>query len=702
MNYRNTPLLRVVLPFILGIVIAENYSINALNYIYLLGCILYLSSLFFINNPSRSYKRVITYGPITQILYLVFGIIYTYNQNELNSAIHFTKINYNTDETIIQGIIVDEPVSQQKVKIKLNAILDDKQKMTACTGNLLIYVKQDQVNNDYDYGDELLMKLQIKEIAQNLNPETFNYKKYLHYQNIHFIAYTNDSKIKLINKNKGHITWRLAFQLRSKLLKILSKYFPTIDEYAVATALLLGYKEDLSDELKAAYSETGSMHALAVSGTHVGLLYSGMVIILGYLPLKGRKGRTLETLISLTVIWAFTFVTGASASVLRASIMFSIYLIGKMIFRQANVWNILSGSALILLVYNPLLLFDAGFQLSYTAVAGLAYFYPLLYKSSPIITNSSIDSAYKVLLIGIAAQLGTLPLSLYYFHQFPTYFWLSGWVVVLGGALFLWAGSILLIIDGVIPKVASYLGDALYYLTWGINQSIRIIQDLPGSLISGLWIEPLAVLLLAALIISIGILLNNKSSKSLIISLVLLVLLTAVQINQYFEQLQTSKICIYAIRGKTLIDLFHQRNRLSIANQSESRDEEYTCKNHRWSLGTTHTNGDITSWKNDTSLLNMGIKSSILYCGPLKLAILDSSTSTKYHQQSVDAVLLVNNPSQDIHEIIKTYPGATIIADGSNNIRNVKKWKEKCSRLGITLFYTQEQGAWIKQSTNRQ
>ena len=98
----------------------------------------------------------------------------------------------------------------------------------------------------------------------------------------------------------------------------------------------------------------------------------------------------------------------------------------------------------------------------------------------------------------------------------------------------------------------------------------------------------------------------------------------------------------------------------------------------------------------------MGIKSSILYCGPLKLAILDSSTSTKYHQQSVDAVLLVNNPSQDIHEIIKTYPGATIIADGSNNIRNVTKWKEKCSRLGITLFYTQEQGAWIKQSTNRQ
>lgn len=702
MNYRNTPLLRVVIPYILGIIIAESFSITTLHNIIPVAVLLYLSSIFDIINKPRKYKRVIIFGLTSQLLYLFFGLIFTSNQNELTKENHFTKVNYNTRETIIQGIVLDDPVGQQKVKIRLKTILDVNQKMTACTGNLLVYIKQDQMNSNYEYGDELLVKLQIRETTKNLNPKSFDYKKYLHYQNIHFAAYTEESNIKLITKNNGNIVWHLAFQLKSKLLKILSKYFPTIDEYAVAAALLLGYKEDLSEELKTAYIETGSMHALAVSGTHVGLLYSGMVIFLGYLPLRGKKGRALETFISLIVIWGFTFVTGASASVLRASIMFSIYLTGKMMFRQANVWNILSGSAFILLVYNPLLLFDAGFQLSYTAVAGLAYFYPLLYKVSPIITNSIIDSAYKVLLIGIAAQLGTLPLSLYYFHQFPTYFWLSGWVVVLGGALFLWAGSILIIIDGIIPNIAIYLGDALYYLTWGINQSIRIIQHLPGSLISGLWMEPLAVVILASLIISIGIIPNDRSTKSFIISLVLLVLLTAVQINQYFEQLQTSKICIYALRGKTLIDLFHKRNRLSIANQSEPGDEEYVCKNHRWSLGTTHTNGDVVSWKNDTSIQNMRIKSSILYCGSLKLAILDPSTSINNKQQLVDAILLIDNPTHDILEIIEIYPGATIIADGSNNIQNVTKWKEKCSRLGITLFYTQEQGAWIKQSTNWQ
>jgi competence protein ComEC len=700
MNYHNTPLLRVVLPYILGVVIAEGLNISTLHVIFPIGLLLYLTSILYINNKSRNYKRIITFGLISQLLYLVFGLIYTINQNEIKKENHFTKVKFHTNQTIIQGIVLDDPVGKQQLKIRLNAILDVNQKMTACTGNLLVYIKQDQMNSEYEYGDELLMKLQIRELTKNQNPKSFDYKKYLHYQNIHFVAYTEVNKIKLIRKNNGNIVWRLAYQLKNKLLKILSKYFPTIDEYAVATALLLGYKEDLSDELKTAYSETGSMHALAVSGTHVGLLYGGMVIILGYLPLRGKKGRALETFISLIVIWGFTFVTGASASVLRASIMFSIYLVGKMIFRQANVWNVLSGSAFILLVYNPLLLFDAGFQLSYTAVAGLAYFYPLLYKASPIITNSSIDSAYKVLLIGIAAQLGTLPLSLYYFHQFPTYFWLSGWVVVLGGALFLWAGSILIIIDGLIPKIAIYLGDALYYLIWGINKSIRIIQDLPGSLISGLWIEPLAVVLLASLIISVGIMLNNKSNKSLIISLVLLVLLTSVQINQYFEQLQTSTICIYALKGKTLIDLFHQRNRLSIANPSETIDEEYTCKNHRWSLGTAHTNGDVISWKNDTSLLNMGIKTSVVYCGSLRLAIIDPSTSIKNTKKTVDAILLVDNPIQALSDIIEIYPCSIVIADGSNSKINVSKWKENCSILKIPFYYTQEQGAWIKQITN--
>ena len=175
------------------------------------------------------------------------------------------------------------------------------------------------------------------------------------------VLYSPDS-LTLISSGHGNILWAQAYACRDKLLVLLQQHFPTQDEYAVASALLLGYQDDLSDELRTAYAETGSMHALAVSGSHVGMLYIGLLFLTQRLRLRGRW-RLLETVFILLVIWGFTLLTGATASVLRASVMFTTYMLGKAFWRNASAWNVMPASAFVLLLYNPCFLFDAGFPI---------------------------------------------------------------------------------------------------------------------------------------------------------------------------------------------------------------------------------------------------------------------------------------------------------------------------------------------------
>ncbi len=313
-------------------------------------------------------------------------------------------------------------------------------------GNLLLFLQIDPQSEALRYGDRVVIRATVRPTEPPKNPHVFDYSRYLHFQNIHFQAFVKPDSLVRLSSGHGNFIWRAAFSCREKLLALLHEHFPTQDEYAVASALLVGYKDDLSDDLRTAYAETGSMHALAVSGTHVGFLYVGLFFLLQRLRLRGRWGRLVENVVLLSAIWAFTFLTGATASVLRASVMFSTYLLGKAMFRDASVWNVLAASAFGLLIYNPYFLFDAGFQLSYAAVAGMVFFYPRFYRVSPILPKWA-DYAWQVLLVGFAAQLGTLPLSLYYFHQFPVFFWLAGWVVVFGGAVFMAGGAALVVLD---------------------------------------------------------------------------------------------------------------------------------------------------------------------------------------------------------------------------------------------------------------
>ena len=269
----------------------------------------------------------------------------------------------------------------------------------------------------------------------------------------------------------------------------------------IALALLLGQKGSLDKEIMDAYSETGTMHILAVSGLHVGIIYALLL-----LPVRGLKStskiRFFYLLLVVLLIWVYALLTGFSPSVVRAAAMFSLVTLGQMRKRKASIWNTLAFSALMILVIDPDVIFDIGFQLSYLAVAGIVGIQPLM-VGWWLPRNSILEYFWQLATVSLAAQLVTFPLSILYFHQFPTYFLLANLLVV-PLAFVIMAVGVPFMFLAWIPKLGEVMGWVVDWLIFLQNQLTMMIQVLPGGTIEGLVISFSGVLLVWGLILIWG------------------------------------------------------------------------------------------------------------------------------------------------------------------------------------------------------
>ncbi len=687
-NYRNTPFVRLVIPFTLGIILGNAAPTTTLQYDWAIVASLVALLLALVG---FRYERSIRwlFGSLLQLTLGVVGYFLVQHHNELNDARHFSNNLVTQEVVLLRGVVSDAPVQGNKLKVLLRTELAYALGDSAgrpISGNLLLYVRTDSSKeNTLHYGDRVWVKAKPQPVQASTNPHSFDYRNYLHHQNIHYTAYLESADIHVESADNGNTIWAKAFQYRDGLLALLQAHFTTQDEYAVASALLVGYKEDLSDEIRQAYADTGSMHALAVSGTHVGLLYMGLLFLFQRLPLYGRRGRIIETLLILLAIWGFTFITGATASVLRASVMFTVYLVGKLLQRESNIWNTLAASAFGLMAYNPHFLFDAGFQLSYAAVAGMSYFYPMLQKVSPIIKYRWLDEGWKILLVGITAQLGTLPLSLYYFHQFPTYFWLAGWFVVLGGAVFLWAGALLILLDWLLPWVAHWLGWGLSYMLWGMNKIIYGIQLLPGSVVSGIWLEVWGVVLLYFVIASFGLGASARIKGPLLASCCALCILFLANTMRGIDQFGQKSISVYSTYKGSLVDIISGRDRVTVVANVTPKQETFAAQGHRWASGVGHDTGQGIAIGHDTVVANIRVNNQIIQNGNLRLAIVDRPLNPHFNtiKIPVNAVLVRGNPVLHIEDLLRVFDTRKVVFDQSNTRRKIGQWKEQAEALGL-------------------
>ncbi|PWJ43286.1 ComEC/Rec2 family competence protein [Sediminitomix flava] len=521
-------------------------------YGYLGFSIYFLGILFLKNKVIKNFILISTIVFLGLFTYLNHQEIkhsnHLYHQEEITS--YLTKVTSYEKETEKFKVYNSEVISFE----------DSSQKIKASLGKVHLYLsKEDTSSKTLEFGDIIF----IRDAPQKLFAQN-SYERYLRNQQIYLQHFIYNDQWQILQKNKAqtllHHVWALRKTLENKLLQIIKE--PRQQELAIA--LLLGNKSSLNDSTKTAFAQSGLAHILAVSGLHVSLVLLFFLWIFKYWDRRPPLIRFFYFTFFMTVLWGYATITAFSPSVVRAALMLSIWLLGKALQRPTDAFNTVGLSAFIQLIINPNLLFDIGFQLSYTAVIGILYLYPKwikVYRFSFI----PLQKLWEASLISLAAQLGTLPLCLYYFHQFPSYFLFSNIAITFLIPLVIGSGFLTLICSLISESIALYCSYLYDFFSDIMVYIAHFFSSLPYSTLSDIYLSSSELILLYLLIVTIILAFEYRSILSLRISLIsgflLLSSFTFKKIedhtNEFFEIRYTKQDLFIAVKEYKLSPIIY-------------------------------------------------------------------------------------------------------------------------------------------------
>jgi len=488
-NYmRSVVLGRLLLAYILGILLANYLPFN-LQFIFI-ALILFSLSCYIQFYYSRKIKRFTFHwlnGISLNFIFIFFGFLLNITHQEALSKEHFSKKNYQ----MLKVVIVDDLSNNNLNNRYLGKVIASDLQQNI-HGKILIYTK----DKTLALGSILNITSPIISFQKNRNPGEFNAQAYWNKKQVFHFVYlkTSDSVIGI--KQLSYLKTNSLF-IAYKFDSILKKHLLNEESYKIASALLLGSRTGISEEVIADYSKTGTIHILSVSGLHVSVIFLVLNKILSLF--KWGKTQLLKSIILISFVCLYAYITGLSPSVCRSAVMISFSIIGKQINHQSNPFNLIAGSAFFLLIIDPAYLLDIGFQLSYLAVLGIIYFYDAIYRLC-YFENKFADQIWMLLAVSIAAQLSTLAISLYYFHQFPNYFLLANLLAIPLSSIALYLGITLLALNP-IPFIAKYIGLVLSKCIALMGYILHKISILPYALSYYYHIDSAAACLLMALLL---------------------------------------------------------------------------------------------------------------------------------------------------------------------------------------------------------
>jgi len=554
---KNNPFVRLLIPLIVGILM--QYKFNLPPYSHCIISFIGLIGFFlFVIFKTHFTKRYITGICIALFLFGLGAFITNFTNSKFES--------YTTPgKMIMAGTLTKVPENKDayfKSEIEIEAKKTSSH-WIEYHSKVIAYFKNDTNISKLYAGSKIIFHAQLKDIQELKNPFGFNYAEYLAMKQIDHSIYLDSSDWKLLTNKTSGLKYS-ALNFRQQIIRTFEKYGISEINAGVLSALTLGYKNKLDEKVRAAYSAAGAMHVLAVSGLHVGIIYLVLNFIFGWTKLF-YKGNNIKYTFIILALWCYAFITGLSPSVMRATLMFSFIAFGQLLNKQINIYNSLAASAFLLLLINPFLLFEIGFQLSYIAVLGIVYFQPIL--TSWVYTKSKIlNYVWSITAVSIAAQLSTFPITTYHFHQFPVYFWLSN-IFVTHIALILIILTLILIAFSPFPIIAKGIAFIINKLVFLNTFLLDEINKLPASLISNITFSLVQVLIIMSCIIIFAIWLNSKKYIPLFISLCLLLALNVTFVINYYYRIQQNALCIYHYPKNTAIQFVDYKKSIWITNK---------------------------------------------------------------------------------------------------------------------------------------
>ena len=532
----NNPCVRLIAPFIIGIIIGSLFFVP----IYVSATIAVVAIAIAI----WLYKKLLKYtqrwlpGFVSGIAILAVGmLLITTHQN--------SQTDEPTTRTVDQyrACVLNPPALKNryyKTELQIEAANISGSWYSIDT-KITATIECDSLAEKLKAGQTIEFEAQIDSLNAPKNPFGFDYANYLQNNGIHGSIFLKSGKWQIVSTEVRGLR-RYALNIRQRLIGLFKDAGLSGNELGLASTLVLGYKNDIDSEVKQAYMNAGAMHVLAVSGMHVGIVYLALDLLM--IVFGGKRFYWFKQFLIILLLWAYAFITGLSPSVMRATIMFTVVIVGKIFNRDTSVYNTLAFTAICILVNDPSMLFKPSFQLSCVAVTGIVFYQPRIARIIKV-RNKALNYLWQLTSVSIAAQIATLPFCLFYFERMPVYFWLSN-IVVSPGATVLIVLAMMLLITSPINCISAFFGFLTKWATKAMNFLVITIANLPGSTIENTHITIIQAIAIGITIILVTSWLISKRYNRLLAAITTLTIFVIIPLNMNkITHSERQAICIY-------------------------------------------------------------------------------------------------------------------------------------------------------------
>jgi len=689
--------LRLLLPMTAGITTRYYSGFNVADHNWISGfTLLFMPLLMMVHWKYKRYQLYLKpWLPGLLFQMFIFSAAFTHTGSFLldQQKRHFS--GQCSEQLLVE--ICSEPqekASAIRFEVLVHEVINGSGSLPA-EGKLMIScLKDPALTTNLSIGEMLLVPSRFSNIEKPANPGEFDYSRYMANKCIWHQSFLKASDVVPVGEKTGSILYE-AVKLRKKVVRKLDQYIEDTEASAVISTLLLGYKADLSREILHTYSATGVMHVLSVSGMHVAIVAALAGYLLGFW--KGRKMHIVQALLIVAFVWLYTLLSGLSAAACRSALMVSFVIAGRLINRNANMFNCVSAAAFFQMLSRPLWLFDIGFQLSYLAVFGLIVFYPEINRMLKF-RSRICQVIWSYIAFSLAAQAATFPLCLYYFNQFPLYFLASNVFIMLPVTVVMYAGVGFLLM-AFLPSSADMPLRCLAWLMENgikvLNAGLRFIEKLPSSSLHGYHLHISFYLLIYVLIGFAFIGITKKNKQAIWYALILSILLTLIYSASELIIWKKKSVVFYSVRNHVAV-AFTRTGLATILTDMDVGDKALSysvmplIRDRNLHLNkVSHINSPLTEPDLKISggrVRFQNIDLDIIDGRSLSLPVVDS-------MQRRRVVMLHDNPPLDLRLLQRNVNISYVIIGMKNSKQNTDRWLAEADSLGITCYSLKRSGA---------
>lgn len=688
------PFFRLLGPLIVGIYCSDELICQGQSG-WVASCVfpLFCSSLgiLILSFFQKRYSRRWIFGVVLFLFCFVLGFM---RMNRQMQAVEFA---FGSEETTYRMFLVEEPQIKERnvfCRVLLTERIDSSYRKTTLNHKAIVYLSRDSLSECLGCGDELIAYTGFSTPANNGNPDEFDYARFLLRHQVSAIGNVHTGKWRRISQDAVHSFRQKAFDCRERVLAIYRHLGFQGDDFAVLSALTVGYKEGLSEEIRESFSVSGSSHVLALSGLHIGFLYALLWFCLRWLPGRWRAMAVLRTLLIIAFLWGFAFFTGLSASVVRSVFMFSLFALSGLSRRKNFSLNTLFAVAFFMLLCRPVWLFDVGFQLSFCAVTAILLLQPRIYRWFPGVHSRIGHYLCSLMSVSIAAQIGTAPLVLLYFSRFSTHFLLTNLLVIPLVSFIMYATFIMLLFTPYFP-LQSIIAIGVKWLIGLLNFCVRWVEQLPWASFDGIWLYGTDVLGIYLFLFLLGYYLNTCKARNLILSVFCLLAVCTCHMVRQANDRPKPGFVFYNVRNCPAVHCLAADGHswLIYADSIPDTSRLRKAVSGYWNrLHLEPPQAIITDYTGDMLAYRDHILS---YSGQRICVVSDNRWRNKWAAQplSIDYLYLCKGYDGCLKELLELFTVRTVILDASLSDRRRQAYGKECRQLDLPFISLPDEGS---------